>query len=415
MKRLALLSYHTSPLLEPGTGDAGGMTVYVRALSSALASRGISTDIFVRATSPEDRITFLDERVRVIPVDAGPRSDVPKEEIPVHIDEFVASVRAFVMVQRIAYDVVHAHYWQSGVAGAVLSAAWDAPFVYSPHTLARMKNASLAPGDLPEPEMRVNGEQAVIDAASMVIASSEPECAALACMYKVSHDQVKVLSPGVDHELFTPGDKASARERLGLPAEERAVLALVGRIQPLKGVDLAIRATAALRDRLATPPLLAIAGGASGANGSLELEKLRRLVDELSLGDDVVFLGPLPHHELPDVYRAADALLVCSHSESFGLTVLEAQACGCPVVGTDVGGSSYVVRQGRTGFILDERDPEAFAIALEKIITDAALAGSFAEAAAVGSRRFSWDATAVAYIELYECLLTARHPEICSC
>ncbi len=414
VKRVAVIAYHSSPLHEPGTGDAGGMTVYVRQLAAALAVRGVHTDIFTRATSPEDRVTFISDDVRVVPVDAGPREILDKEELPDHIDDFVASVRAFATVQRIRYDIVHSHYWQSGMAAKHLAQAWDLPLVHSPHTLGRVKNARLAPGDAPEPEVRLLGEQQVISAADVLIANTEDEYQAFACMYKAPHDKLKELSPGVDHANFRPGDRAEARAELGLDPD-RPVLLFVGRIQRLKGIELAIRTVAELGTYQGREPLLLIVGGASGRGGEEEVERLESIARELGIADRVRFLGPKPHTKLPAHYRAADVTLICSHNESFGLAALEAHASGCPVVGTPVGGLSHVVRDGESGFLIDERDPAQFAASVDKILSDPDLAASFSRAALVGSLPFSWDGTAERFIDLYDCLINERFPELCTC
>lgn len=386
----------------------------MRQLAAALAARGVHTDIFTRASAPEDRVTFISEDVRVVPVDAGPREVLEKEDLPGYIDDFVASVRAFATVQRIRYDIVHSHYWQSGVAAKHLAQGWDLPLVHSPHTLGRVKNARLAPGDLPEPEVRLLGEQEVISAADVLIANSEDEYQAFACMYKAPHDKLKELSPGVDHVSFRPGDRSEARAKLGLESD-RPTLLFVGRIQKLKGLELAIRTVAELGTYAGREPLLLIVGGASGQGGRDEVRRLERLVEKLDLQNRVRFLGPKPHSQLPDHYRAADVTLICSHNESFGLAALEAHASGCPVVGTPVGGLSHVVRDGRSGFLIDDRDPAQFAASVDKILSDLDLAASFARAALVGSLPFSWEETAGSFVDLYDCLINERFPELCTC
>ncbi len=412
-KRVAVIAYHSSPLLEPGSGDAGGMTVYVRQLAAALAERDCYTDIYTRASSPEDRMVTISPGVRVIPVAAGPRSIVSKEELPRHIDEFVASIKANATVQRIAYDVIHSHYWQSGIAAKRLVDTWKVPFVHSPHTLARVKNSNLAPDDVPEPGTRIAGEESIIASADVLIASADDEYQALACMYKAPHDSLKVLSPGVDHSVFFPGDKAAARRAMDLPAE-RPILLFAGRIQRLKGVDLAIRSLAELAASRTDRPLLVVVGGASGPGGETELHRLKSIAQELGVSRDVIFKGPMPHAQLAEMYRAADVTLVCSYSESFGLAALEAHASGCPVVGTPVGGLSHIVSDGRSGILIGNHDPAVFAPAVAKVI-DARHDGSFSSAAYEESLRFSWQNTADSFLQLYECLIEEKFPELCTC
>ena len=411
IRRAAVIAYHSSPLHEPGSGDAGGMTVYVRALAKALANRGVYTDVFTRASSEFDRPTIFGPHVRVIPITAGPRAEVPKEDLPGYLDEFIKGTRAFATMQRISYDVLHTHYWQSGVAGGALAKAWSVPLVHSNHTLGRVKNEALAPGDSPEPDSRIKGEEEVIDAADVLIASTDAEYHQLACLYGAAHDKLKVLPPGVDHELFVPGDRAEARAALGWQAEG-SVLLYVGRIQPLKGIDLAIRSLAHLE---ASPARLVIVGGASGASGEEETVKLRALAAELGVQDRVDFAGPQPQETLPEFYAASNVVVICSHSESFGLTALEAQACGRPVVGTPVGGLSHIVHEGETGFLVDDRDPVMFAERISKIIESPELAEAMGRRAALASRAFTWEATAESFAELYECLVNERWPELCTC
>jgi D-inositol-3-phosphate glycosyltransferase len=232
-------------------------------------------------------------------------------------------------------------------------------------------------------------------------------------MYRAPHDSLKILPPGVDHDMFRPGDRSEARKRLRLPSN-RPLLLFVGRIQPLKGCDLAIRSLAELPGPFSNAELLVV-GGPSGAHGEDELEKLHKLVDELGLESRVHFLGPKPHAELPDHYRAADVVLVCSHSESFALAPLEAQASGRPVIGTPVGGLSHLVREGRSGFLIHDRDPEAFAERLTRILGNADLAASFEKRAYLESLPFSWTATADQILDLYDCLVSDRFPELCTC
>ncbi|MEA2432921.1 MAG: D-inositol-3-phosphate glycosyltransferase [Actinomycetota bacterium] len=411
--RTAVISYHSSPLDEPGSGDAGGMTVYIRDLAETLAARGVSTDVFTRATSDGPAVVELKPGFRVVFVKAGPIGHVSKEELPDHIEEFTAGVRAFADDRSILYDIVHSHYWQSGLAGIGLREAWNVPLVHSHHTLGRVKNRFLAPGDVPEPEMRLIGEAAVIRAADVLIASTDDEQEHLACLYGAHHDKAKTLHPGVDHGLFRPGDAASARAALGLGGE--AVVLFVGRIQRLKGIELALRAVEQIHHGLDRPLTFLIVGGASGRDGAEEVERLRALSEELGIEHIVRFEGPLPHKDLPLYYQAADVVTVCSHSESFGFAALEAHACGIPVIGTPVGGISHIVTDGSSGFLIDSRDPTEFAARLKTVLADSELREQFRERALSNASHFTWERTADEFLELYECLVREDSPEICTC
>lgn len=413
VRRVAVLSFHSSPLCEPGSGDAGGMTVYVRHLADALADLGVGTDVFTRATDPDDRTVSLRPGVRIIPIEAGPAAPVEKEELPRYVGPFVRGVRAFATSQRIRYDIVHSHYWQSGLAGAELARVWGAPLVHSHHTLGRVKNLYLAPGDVAEPEQRLEGEDQVISSAAALVASTDEEYRQLACMYGASHDRLKTLPPGVDHRLFRPLDRAEARQRLGIGSGP--MLLYVGRIQKLKGIELAIRATEQLVHALDEQPTLVIVGGASGNGGAGEVDRLRSVIDALGVASHVRFEGPQPHTHLPWYYSASDVVVVCSHSESFGFAALEAQACARPVVGTPVGGLSHIVRSGGSGFLVDDRDPSVFAGKLKTILSDSHLAARFEAEALAGSRRFTWERTASTFLELYECLVEDITPDLCAC
>lgn len=411
--RVAVVSYHSSPNHEPGSGDAGGMTVYVRRLAEALSAQGITTDVFTRSTDETRSPLLLSPGVRVIPIEAGPRVALPKEELQQHLAAFVAGVRAFALANRISYDLIHSHYWQSGLAASELARSWSIPLVHSHHTLGRVKNRFLAPGDDPEPDLRLVGEAEVIGAADVLVASTDDEQNQLACLYGASHDRLKTLHPGVDHGVFRPLDRAAARAELGLG--DQAVMLFVGRIQRLKGIDLAIAALAELVPALDREVRLVVVGGASGRGGEAEVRRLRDLAVDLEVAQHVEFAGPQPHDRLPVFYNAADVVTVCSHSESFGFAALEAHACGTPVVGTAVGGLSHIVRDGRSGFLVGSRDPSVFAARLKTVLSDADLQAEFSRQAIASAAGSSWPDTAAKFVELYECLVRERFPEACTC
>jgi D-inositol-3-phosphate glycosyltransferase len=411
-KRIALLSYHSSPLAEPGAGDAGGMSVYVRQTAEALARRAVRTDVYTRRTADLPRIVDLSPGVRVVCVEAGPY-DAGKEELINYLSEFSAGVSAFAAAQHLSYDIVHSHYWQSGLAGKLLAQRWQVPFVHSNHTLGLVKNQSLAAGDVPEPEMRIRGEAEVVEAADVLISSTDEEFENLACLYGAAHDRLKTIFPGVDHEMFFPGDREASRKDLKLGDE--GVLLYVGRVQPLKGIELALRGVAELIPQLDRAVRLLIVGGPSGSRGSQEMERLHRLSAELGIEENVIFTGPQPHSRLPIFYRAADAAVVVSHSESFGLVALEAAACGTPVVGTSVGGLSHIVRNGVSGYLLDRRDPKLLAQNLKLLLDDPTLRRSFASEAERAADGFSWAQATNALLELYACLMSETSAELCTC
>lgn len=411
--RVAVLAYHSSPVLEPGSGDAGGMTVYVRKVAEAFADRGVRTDIFTRATAGSRPIVELRRGVRVITIEAGPPIQISKGELTTHVDDFAAGTRAFAAAQHARYDIVHSHYWQSGLAATTLRRMWGIPWVHSQHTLARVKNQHLAPDDPPEPRSRIDGEDAIMRTADVLIASTDDEWRQLSCLYGVTHDRLKTIHPGVDHAIFHPGDRGAARARLGLGDE--AMLIYAGRIQPLKGLELAIQAVERLAHTLERRSVLYIVGGASGTTGTRELARLRDLARRLGVSDRVRFLGPTEHRGIPSLLRAADVAVVCSHTESFGLVALEAHACGTPVVGTAVGGLSHIVQDQRTGFLVQTRDPDVFAARLHDLLSDDRLRQRFARNAVLSASLFSWQDTADALLELYECLLRESWPQLCTC
>lgn len=413
VRRIAVIAYHSSPLQEPGAGDGGGMTVYVRRLAEALANRGVATDIYTRRTRPEFRSVELSRDVRVIPIDAGPLSPVPKEELPGFMAEFIEGVRAFALTQRIRYDLVHSHYWQSGLAARTLAHRWGIPLVHSNHTLGKVKNQTLPDGDRPEPAARVEGELQVISAADVLVASTDQEQEQLACLYGASHDGLKTIHPGVDHTIFRPGSKEVARAALGL--RDEAVLLYVGRIQPLKGIELAIRSLERVVRSTNREVVLLVVGGASGAAGDRELERARELASSLGVERNVRFVGAQPHTSLPGFYQAADVVVVCSHSESFGFAALEAHACGVPVVATAVGGLSFIVRDGVSGYLLHDRDPVAFAERVTRLIDDDEMRDRFGRSATEGAAAFSWERAAGQFLELYECLVREEFTELCTC
>ncbi|MGY1602856.1 D-inositol-3-phosphate glycosyltransferase [Geodermatophilus sp. SYSU D00815] len=400
-RRVATLSVHTSPLDQPGAGDAGGMNVYIVEVSRRLAARGIEVDVFTRATSSDlPPVVEMSPGVTVRHVPAGPFEDLGKEELPAQLCAFTAAVlREEAQHEPGHYDVVHSHYWLSGQVGWLARDRWSVPLVHTAHTLAKVKNAALAAGDRPEPRVRVVGEEQVVAEADRLIANTEEEARQLVRHYGADPRRTLVVPPGVDLDRFSPGDRAAARRALGV-REDAVVLAFVGRIQPLKAPDLLLHAAArmladdpALRDRLEVHVV-----GAPSGSGLEAPRQLEQLAATLGIGDLVRFLPPQAPHRLADHYRAADLAVVPSHNESFGLVALEAQACGTPVVAAAVGGLPTAVRDGVSGLLVDGRDPADYAAAIRSAL---ARRPFLAAGARRHAARFSWDRTAESLVEAY--------------
>ncbi|MFJ2777428.1 MULTISPECIES: D-inositol-3-phosphate glycosyltransferase [unclassified Kitasatospora] len=403
-RRIAMLSVHTSPLHQPGTGDAGGMNVYIVELAKRLADLNIEVEVFTRSICSDDAPTVeLAPGVLVRHVTAGPYEGLLKEDLPAQLCAFTHGVLRTEAGHRPGhYDLVHSHYWLSGQVGWLAAQRWGVPLVHTMHTMAKVKNAALAEGDTPEPAARVIGETQVVEAADRLIANTTEEAAELALHYSARPDQLAVVHPGVNLDVFRPGDGRAARARLGL-SQDSAVLLFAGRIQPLKAPDVLLRAVAALlerRPRLRERLVVPVVGGPSGT-GLARPESLHKLAAQLGIGDVVRFHPPVGQSQLADWYRAATALVMPSYSESFGLVALEAQACGTPVVAASVGGLPVAVRDGVTGTLVHGHDPQAWAHALEPYATEPGLVARRGEEAARHAAGFGWDTAAAATAEVY--------------
>ncbi len=396
ISRVAYLSMHTSPLAQPGQGDAGGMNVYIHELSCTMAGRGIEVAVFTRRTSPTEPDEIeVEPGYRVVHVDAGPMERIRIAEMAAHIGPFTDGVIEWLTSSWPTFDVVHSHYWLSGWSGVIVKEALGVPLANSFHTLGRVKDLARRAGEPSASLMRNLTEEEVIARSDCVVASTPYEFDDLAEHYGASPERLCTSPPGIDHKLFNPGDRDEARTWLGLGPEP--IVLYAGRIQPHKGLDVAVDAVARLDG-----VHLVIVGGPSGSGGPAEVMALDHLAARLGASDRIHFLPPQPHAQLADFYRAADALIMPSRSESFGLVAAEAQACGLPVVAARVGGLAYVVSNGSSGILVEGHDPAAYAEALGRIISDPALASRLRQGALTKAGDFSWPATADRLIELYE-------------
>ncbi|QNP71899.1 D-inositol-3-phosphate glycosyltransferase [Streptomyces roseirectus] len=404
-RRVAMLSVHTSPLHQPGTGDAGGMNVYIVELAQRLAAINIEVEIFTRATTGGLPPTVeLAPGVLVRHIDAGPYEGLNKEDLPAQLCAFTHGVmQAWAGHRPGYYDLVHSHYWLSGHVGWLAAQRWGAPLVHAMHTMAKVKNANLADGDTPEPAARVIGETQIVEAADRLIANTAEEAAELAHHYHADPAKIAVVHPGVNLDRFTPGDgRAAARARLDLPPDALIPL-FAGRIQPLKAPDILLKAVAVLLDNrpeLRGRIVVPVVGGPSGS-GLAKPEGLQKLAARLGIADVVRFRPPVGQEQLADWFRAASVLVVPSYSESFGLVAIEAQATGTPILAASVGGLPVAVRDGETGVLVDGHEPAAYARVLERFADDPALAPRMGRAAAHHAQSFGWDTAASATADVY--------------
>jgi D-inositol-3-phosphate glycosyltransferase len=369
------------------------MNVYVRALASALARAGVECDVYTRAEDrAQPRVVQVEPGFSVVHVEAGPRTPVPKHALHELVEPFVVAT-SDVMRTREPVDVAHGNYWLSGAVAHRLKHAHQIPLVATFHTLARVK-ADVGLDD--DAEHRTRVEHEVVACADLMLASTADERAQLATLYDADPDRIEIVPPGVDHIVFAPGNQHAARRRLGIDAAR--VMLFVGRIQPLKGADLAVRCLAALDD----PALvLVIVGGPSGREGESELRRVHELARDLGVESQIRWVRPQRHDRLADYYRAADVCVVPSRTESFGLVALEAAACATPVVAAAVGGLASLVADGETGFLIDGRDPDDYALPVAKLLADVSLASDIGAEASSRSRRYSWNMTAARLRRLY--------------
>lgn len=428
LRRIAMLSAHTSPLEQPGDGDAGGMNVYILELSRQLASRGIEVEIFTRATSrhqpPSVEVSLPHSPsswavppgstggggITVHHVAAGPFEGLEKNDLPSQLCSFVRDVlRAEVEREPGHFDLVHSHYWLSGQVGTVARERWGVPLVHTMHTMAKVKNSRLADGDAAEPIGRIYGEEEIVRFADRLIANTAEERHELIELYDAEPERVAVVHPGVDPQVFRADRQAEARAALDIPADA-ALLLFAGRIQPLKAPDVVLKAAAVLLARhpeLREKLVVAVVGGASGT-GLDQPTALTDLSASLGLGDVVRFVPTVSQAGLADWYAAATVVCVPSYNESFGLVAIEAQSCGTPVVAARVGGLSTAVSDGVSGVLVDGHDPVDYATALHPLLTDPELREAMSQKAVRHAEGFGWDVTADRTLVVYEDAIAAH-------
>jgi D-inositol-3-phosphate glycosyltransferase len=410
--RIATVMVHTSPLEQPGIGDAGGMNIYVLESAQRMAAMGVGVDIFTRRTDPDaPDIVEISPGVRVRHFDCG-HGTLTKEQLPIHISGLSQEFSRIMRTEN--YDVIHSHYWLSGKVAMPAAKELKIPLVHTMHTMARVKNLNLAEGESPEPMIRVQGETQVVAAASALIANTDAEAASLVSLYDACPDTVHVVTPGVDLFTFTPGQsRSAARESLGLSLDS-LIVSFVGRIQPHKGPEVLIRATSELvkhSPQLRPRLIVNIIGGASGANTE-EVDRLKDCTQWLGIDDVVRFAPPVSRAELPQWYRASDLVVVPSYSESFGLVALEAQACGTPVVATAVGGLRTAVADGISGVLVDGHDPKAWSSVITRLLQEPQRRVLLSMGAIEHASHFGWDGTARGTLDIYDVVISGARKSL---
>ncbi len=415
--KIAMLSYHTCPLATLGGKDTGGMNVYVREVTRKLGELGVHVDVFTR--SQDEHVPHVLHDLgfgnRVVHVPAGPEVPLPKQELAGYLPEFVQGVQQFAGSKEIQYDLIHSHYWMSGVAALQLRETWQTPIVHMFHTLGEMKNRVAQSAGEMEGPYRVEGERQVLRAADRIVAATPAELAQLQFLYQADSQKITVIPPGVDVCRFYPIPADEAREYIGLPPCDRTLL-FVGRIEPLKGLDILLEAIALMRRRGdwdKNPFCLSVIGGepdVSPETMSVEMRRLQALREQYGLQDLVAMLGKRSQDTLPYYYSAAEAVVVPSHYESFGMVALEAMACGTPVVASGVGGLAFLVRDGETGFTIPVGDPAALADRLTDLLSKPELRRKMGEQAAAVAQEYSWKQIAQRLCSLYGELLRVKPP-----
>jgi D-inositol-3-phosphate glycosyltransferase len=406
-----MLSYHTCPLATLGGKDTGGMNVYVRDLTRQLGRMGIQADVFTR--SQDEHVPHvlhdLGHGNRVVHIPAGPERPLTKQEMVDYIPEFVDGIQQFAREKGFHYDIIHSHYWQSGLAAGQLADAWGVPIVHMFHTLGEMKNRIARTEAEKEGGYRLEGERKVLARADRILAATLAEQAQLQWLYKADTRKICIIPPGVDTSHFYPIPPDEAKQYIGIPPEDRVIL-FVGRIEPLKGIDTLIQAMTCLDIPLSDRPVLTIIGGdpnIPAGDTTTEMGRLQDLVHRLSKTEMVIFLGKRGQDTLPYYYSAAEVLVMPSHYESFGMVALEAMACGTPVIASQVGGLAFLVQDGITGYHVPDQDPAALCDRLNRILGDHAARTEMGAAAAEYARGYAWDKIAEQIVRVYGDLIAS--------
>lgn len=406
--RIAMLSYHTCPLATLGGKDSGGMNVYVHELTRQLGRLGIHVDVFTR--SQDEHVPHVLHDLgygnRVVHIPAGPEIPLSKPALAQYIPEFVKNVIGFAASKGCKYDLIHSHYWMSGIAAKSLKEEWEAPVVQMFHTLGRMKNRIARSPEEKEGEYRLQGEQAVLEISDAVVIATPAEKAQLEFLYRAEGVPTFIIPPGVDTSHFYPIPRDEARDFVGLEYDDHMML-FVGRIEPLKGIDTLLKAIAILQKQdiiRCCNQYLVIIGGTpqtGDENGNAEMMRLQKMCVDTGIGDLVLFLGKRGQDTLPYYYSAADMVVMPSHYESFGMVALEAMACGTPVVASQVGGLAYLVKDEKTGFVVPSDDEEALSQKLAILLQDKTLRSRLGKQAVDYAQQYSWEIIARRMLDLY--------------
>jgi len=410
MLRIAMLSYHTCPLATLGGKDTGGMNVYVRELTRQLGRMGVHVDVFTR--SQDEHVPHVVHELgygnRVVHVPAGPEVPMAKRELTEYIPQFVEGIKQFAAEKDLQYDLIHSHYWMSGLAAETLSDVWgDIPIVHMFHTLGEMKNRIAQSDKEREGSYRINGEKQVIARVDRIVAATLAERTQLQYLYKASKSKISIIPPGVDTCHFYPIPMDEARQYIGADPDNKLIL-FVGRIEPLKGLETLIRAISWHRTFQPGQVTLAVIGGdpdASPEEMSAEMARIQKLCDDLCMGRMVVFLGKRAQDTLPYYYSAADVLVMPSHYESFGMVALEAMACGTPVIASQVGGLAFLVQDGETGFHIPDQDPKALCEKMMILLSDEDRRAKMGLRAAEYAKDYAWSNIAAQIVEVYKSLV----------
>lgn len=409
---IAMLSNHTCPLAILGGKHTGGMNVYVRELTRFLGREGVHVDVFTR--SQDEHIPQVSHDLgyfnRVVHIPAGPERTLPKSELPIYVADFADGILAFANKKQIQYDLIHAHYWLSGKAGALLKHVWNVPMLQMFHTLGYMKQQVGQTPEEREGQYRISGEKVVMGSADLIIAATAAESDQIQSLYGIGREKIQIIPPGVDTHHFYPIPQDEAKEAIGIPVKDRMAL-FVGRIEPLKGIDTLIRAMAIIKENcpfFECPHYLVVIGGDPEGHEeevSAEMVHLQSLCQKLGFDEMVLFLGKRGQDTLPYYYSAAEVVVMPSHYESFGMVALEAMACGTPVVASKVGGLAYLVQDGVTGYFVPAQDPHALAEKLQQVFNDHHLREQLGAQAAAYAQDFNWENITRQMIGVYQALI----------